>query len=153
MTGLHALLLAGMLLAAAPPAVPPADLEAQAKAIENKLMAPCCMSNTVAVHESGIAHQMRREIRESLAAGRSEREILDGYVEQYGEQILALPRASGFNLTAYLLPMGLLFAGAGALALALRRWRATPAAAAAPLPAPPDAAGAARLREELRRLG
>jgi cytochrome c-type biogenesis protein CcmH len=143
--------LLAVLLAVAP-ALPP-DLEARAKAIEGRLMAPCCMANTVALHESAAAEQMRREIRGSLAAGRSEREILDGYVAIHGEQILAMPYARGFNLAAYLLPLGILVAGLVLLAAAMRRWRAgvsPPGAQGAP---PVDEASAARLREELRRLG
>ena len=50
-------------------------------------------------------------------------QVLDHYVAQYGERILASPRARGFNLLAYILPW-FVFAAAGTLlVLLLRRWR------------------------------
>jgi cytochrome c-type biogenesis protein CcmH len=130
-----------------------ADLEAEAKLIEEKLMAPCCMTNTVAVHESGVSYQMRRQIREMLAAGRGEAEILDFYVDEYGPQILAMPEARGFSLTAYLFPfVFLVLAGVG-LAIALRRWRSS-AREIEPAAEPPAPSGpyAERLKRELDRF-
>jgi cytochrome c-type biogenesis protein CcmH len=130
-----------------------ADLEAEAKRIEEKLMAPCCMTNTVAVHESGVSYEMRRQIREMLAAGRSEAEILDFYVEEHGPQILAIPEARGFSLTAYLFPVVFLVLAGVGLAIALRRWRASDRegepAAGTPAPSGPYAE---RLKRELDRL-
>jgi len=111
------------LLFLASPATAATDLESRARDIDNKLMAPCCGANTVREHDSGPAMQMRAEIRQMLAAGKSEREILDHFVTQHGEKILAMPDAHGFNLLAYLLPVGFLVFGAGFLFLALRRWQ------------------------------
>ena len=111
------------LLFLASPAAAATDLESRARDIDNKLMAPCCGANTVREHDSGPAMKMRAEIRQMLADGKSEREILDHFVTQHGEKILAMPDAHGFNLLAYLLPVGFLFFGGGFLFLALRRWR------------------------------
>jgi len=100
-----------------------ADVEQMAKEIEGKLMSPCCMSGTVADHGSAIAYQMKDEIRAMLLDGQTEREILDYYVAQHGPQILSMPRAQGFNLTAYLLPVFLFLLGVVSVVLALRRWQ------------------------------
>jgi len=129
------------------------DLEATAKKIEGKLMSPCCMMNTVDVHESGASYTIRREIREMLAAGKSEAEILDHYVAQHGPQILSMPEAKGFSLTPYLFPFVFLILAGAALAFALRKWRASeregaPAAA----PVAPTGPYAERLKRELERL-
>jgi len=125
------LLALSLFLSAATPAAAQADLEARARDIDNKLMAPCCGANTVREHDSGPAMQMRAEIRQLLADGKTEREILDHFVAIHGEKILALPDAQGFNLLAYLLPVGFLFFGAAFLVIAMRRWRSQPAAASA----------------------
>lgn len=75
-------------------------LEEKARAIEGKLMAPCCWSQPVAQHYSQAAGEIRRGVREMLAAGKSEQKILEYYVANHGERILASPRARGFNLLA-----------------------------------------------------
>ncbi len=145
------LVLPALLLSLVP--VGATDLETEAKNIESMLMSPCCMTNTVAVHESGMSHQMRAEIREMLAAGRTEREIIDHYVGVHGPQILAMPAAEGFSLTPYLFPFLALLLACVALGLAMRRWRkadrvSTPSVTP-PLPSGPYAD---RLQRELDRL-
>lgn len=109
-----------LLLVTAAAGVLAEDHEAEAREIEGLLMAPCCGANTLAMHESGPAHEMKGEIREMLAAGKSRNEILDHYVAQYGNTILAMPPAKGFNLLVYVLPALALILGP---VLAWRRLR------------------------------
>jgi len=92
-----------------------------------------------------------------LAGGSTEQEIIDCYVGKYGERILAAPRASGFNLLAYVMPVLALGIGLVGVVIVLRRWRR-------PLPVQPAGAGPstlssdearrfrARLEEELARF-
>jgi cytochrome c-type biogenesis protein CcmH len=122
-TGLLLLTLAvlgGPLSAAAPPAVyKTADyLEAS-----KKILCDCgCHPQSVYDCACGRAAQMRDDIAELVAAGQSGEAIIASYVEEFGEQILVTPKATGFNLVAWLGPaLGLLGAGAG-LVLVLRRW-------------------------------
>ena len=141
-----------VLLFLASPAAAETDLESRARDIDNKLMAPCCGANTVREHDSGPAMRMRAEIRQLLAEGKTEKEILDHFVAQHGEKILAMPEAQGFNLLAYLLPIGFLVFGSLFLVLALRRWRKHPTAStvATAGPAPDlDPAYLERLRHEV----
>ena len=135
-------------------AVAATDVEPLARRVEGKLMAPCCMAGPVADHNSSISFQMRDEIRSMLRQGQSEQEILDFYVAQYGPQILALPEARGFNLTAYLLPALMILVAGGGLALALKKWRASaePSTIGRPVTAPPtvEPEYLERLQRELR---
>jgi len=48
--------------------------------LEHAVLAPCCYTEPVAIHRSEIAVKMRLEIAKSVAAGRSDREIIDTYV-------------------------------------------------------------------------
>jgi cytochrome c-type biogenesis protein CcmH len=148
-----ALLTAGWLLPGA--AWPEDDPETRAKALERKLIAPCCMRGTVQEHDSPASFQIRAEIRRLLAAGASDQDVLDAYVERYGPQILSMPPASGFNLVAYLGPSLAMLALGAILLVMLRRWRTTAAPAGQrPAPrAPIDPEMAERLRRELERLG
>ncbi len=79
--------------------------------IASQLMAPCCWSGTADAHTSQIAYDMRTQIRTALAQGKSKEEILQAYVEMYGERILAKPSKTGFNLLAWLLPFVALVVG------------------------------------------
>lgn len=72
--------------------------------VARQLMAPCCWSETADVHNSSAAQEVKAQIREALQGGFSEKQILDGMVAAYGERILAKPKATGFNLLAWILP-------------------------------------------------
>lgn len=91
--------------------------------IEGNLIAPCCWTQTVALHESQKAEEIKMQVRLLLAQGKEESEIMDIFVGQYGEQILAAPRASGFNWLAYLLPFAAIIVGLGGIAVLAGRWR------------------------------
>jgi cytochrome c-type biogenesis protein CcmH len=78
------------------------------KDIEKSLMAPCCWSGTVYDHGHP---EMEQQIEEFVREGRTKQEIIDYYVGLYGERILAVPVAQGFNLMAWVAPV--LIAGIG----------------------------------------
>jgi len=98
-------------------------LEEQARRIESELIAPCCWTQPVSQHYSEASTQIRAEVRQMLAAGRTEPEVLNAYVARYGERILASPPARGFNRLAYILPWAFLVFGSIALLLILRAWK------------------------------
>lgn len=108
-------------------------IEEKARKIDGELMAPCCWSQPVSQHYSQAADEIRSGVRQMLAAGKSEQEILDYYVSIHGERILASPRARGFNLLAWVMPVVLSLAGVSLLILILRNWvRKKPAPADVP---------------------
>ena len=77
-------------------------------------------------------------MRHLLAEGLDMSQLKKAMVAQYGQQVLARPPASGFNLTVYVLPPALFLAGLALLAFTLPKWRersrrATRLAGAAPL--------------------
>jgi cytochrome c-type biogenesis protein CcmH len=85
--------------------------DALQKQLEIEIMAPCCYGGPVADHDSEAAKQVKTQIAGLLAEGKTKEEILDMYVAIYGEQILARPRARGFNLLAYIMPPVILLVG------------------------------------------
>ncbi len=136
------------------PGILAADLETEARRIEDKLMAPCCYGSTLAEHYSGPADEMRAEIRALLAAGRSEREILDHFLARHGDRILAAPAARGFNLVVYGVPVLLLAVVALFLArIGRRQHRAAARAPDAPPAATIDPADRRRIERELEKFG
>jgi cytochrome c-type biogenesis protein CcmH len=135
--------------------IPDPAIELHAKAIEAKIIAPCCWTQPVSQHYSEAASQIRQQVREMLSAGKSEEQILDFYVSRYGERILASPRARGFNALVYVLPWASLAAGMAVVGLVLRKWlvrRAYPGSAAIPTASAPSADYEARVEKELREF-
>ncbi|MFH1853024.1 MAG: cytochrome c-type biogenesis protein CcmH [Candidatus Neomarinimicrobiota bacterium] len=91
--------------------------EALITELEQSLIAPCCWSGTVYDHGHS---QLEREIRQMVEDGRTKKEIMDHYVKQYGERILASPVASGFNLMAWITPILIALIGIALFANYLR---------------------------------
>ena len=78
---------------------------------------------------SNCSHQecMSREamtalIEQKLAQGQSEEEIIQFFVAQYGEQVLASPPKRGFNLVAWVVPFAAILGGGGVVYIALKKW-------------------------------
>ncbi len=61
-------------------------------------------------------------IEQKLAQGQSEEQIIQSFVDQYGEQVLASPPKRGFNLTAWILPFAAILGGGGIIYMALKKW-------------------------------
>jgi cytochrome c-type biogenesis protein CcmH len=90
------------------------------RALLQRLFSPCCYRETLDVHESPVADELRLEIHGRLARGEPSDAIVADMVARYGDDVLTRPPRA---MTA----LGL-FAGAGGLvallvAFALRRGR------------------------------
>ena len=130
----------------------PQALERQAKLIETMLIAPCCWSQQVSVHSSPAADEIRKHVRVLLAEGKTQQQILDGYVSEHGDRILAEPPARGFSATLYVAPWIVLAGSSGLVVVVIRRLRPQGAAATGPPLAPVNDDEAERIDDELRNL-
>ncbi|MEP3706999.1 cytochrome c-type biogenesis protein CcmH [Tateyamaria sp.] len=72
-------------------------LEARARGLDHALRCVVCQSESVASSNAQWAIDTRRVIREQVAAGQSDVQIVDFFVERYGEFVLMNPRPSGSN--------------------------------------------------------
>jgi cytochrome c-type biogenesis protein CcmH len=120
-----ALTLAAMVLlpplgAIASPAA--ADSRPSLPAIERQVMCVTCKI-PLDVAESPQADRERAYIQSLIDQGQTEAQIKRALVGQYGPSVLALPSAHGFDLAAYLVPLGAVLALIAALAVLLPRWR------------------------------
>ena len=79
--------------------------EAEAQAIDRQIMCPVCPAESIDQAQVPIARQMRQMVRDQLAQGASQKEILEFFAQRYGADILASPPKSGFNLLAWVLPV------------------------------------------------
>lgn len=103
-------------------------LEARTSAVAAQLRCPVCQGLSIQDSPSELALQMRDVVRDQLRAGKSVDEVKAYFVSKYGEWILLEPRASGFNLLVYLVPVALVLGGAAVVVTLVRRWTRPPVA-------------------------
>jgi len=96
--------------------------QARIEHLEHAVLAPCCYTESVAVHQSEIALKMRLEIAKWVEMGKSDREILDTYVGLYGSKVLVDPRTIPAWWTPWV-PWIALAMGTVLLTWFLKRWR------------------------------
>ena len=133
-------------LAAAPAGAGPGPAQ-----LESELVCPVC-GTTLDQSDAPVAQRMKQYVRRRLAAGATEAQIKSELVDQFGPGVLAEPPKSGFDLLAWLVPLGVLVGGAlgvGAIAWGWSR-RRTDGGPSAEAPLDPELER--RLDAELRRF-
>ncbi|PQO23783.1 cytochrome C biogenesis protein CcdA [Rhodobacteraceae bacterium WD3A24] len=127
------LVLAGiaMVIPGPAPAVEPDEvldnpaLEARAREISSQLRCVVCRSESIDESNADIARDMRLLVRERLLEGDSNQEVLDHFVERYGEYVLLQPTTEGANILLWIAgPTMLVIAFGGAVLYLRRRQRA-----------------------------
>ncbi|MDX6634605.1 MAG: cytochrome c-type biosis protein CcmH [Solirubrobacterales bacterium] len=117
----RALALAALALALLAPAAV-AEQRASLTEIEKQVMCPVC-GTLLQLAESPQAQRERVFIDRLIAEGRSEEQVKDALVAEYGDEVLALPPDSGFSLSAYVVPIVAFLIAVVALAVGVLRWR------------------------------
>jgi cytochrome c-type biogenesis protein CcmH/NrfF len=115
-------ILALALLALAPPAIASPARQTTAHDIEDEVMCPIC-GTLLELADSPQAKREKVYVAKLVDAGKTKAEIKDALVAQYGPSVLALPEGSGFNLSAYLVPIVATVVAAIILAFSVSRWR------------------------------
>lgn len=108
--------------------------------ITDRLNCPLCQGRSLTECEIPVCVQMKSLIQQKLAQGASDNEIIQYFVNQYGQQVLNEPTAAGFNLLVWVLPALGMIAGLITVILVLRNLaRRRPAeVTAAPRPLPEE---------------
>ena len=121
--------------------------------IEKQVMCPVC-GTLLQLAESPQALREKAFISRLIEEGRTEAQIKDALVAEYGNEVLALPPHSGFSLSAYVVPIVALLIAAAALAAGVWRWRRAgggPKDGGTPRAAGPSGEDADRLDADLAR--
>ncbi len=91
--------------------------------VENDVMCPVCGTPLGLATEAPQAQREREFIRRQVDDCRSKDEIKAALVDEFGENVLALPGSDGFALAAYLVPGLAVLLGGGAVAATAIGWR------------------------------
>jgi cytochrome c-type biogenesis protein CcmH len=129
-------------------------LEARVQELGKQLRCAVCQGLSIADSPASMARAQLDKVREMVAAGSSDEEIRDYFVERYGEWVLLQPRAAGLNWLVWLGPGALVVFGFAVILRQIRRSGREP-----PRPKPPQPVDAtpdadeylAKVRAELNR--
>ncbi|MGA0546794.1 cytochrome c-type biogenesis protein [Brevundimonas sp. VNH65] len=122
-----ALLLSTSAMAQEPAAAPETPLtdaaqEARARALFQEVRCVVCQHESIADSPAGIAADMRRLVREEIAAGKTDAAVRQDLVRRWGDYILFRPPFRWSTLVLWLGPFALILGGAVLL------WRRRPGA-------------------------
>jgi cytochrome c-type biogenesis protein CcmH len=113
------------LLGLAVPTVASAEgLRTTLNEIESEVMCPVC-GTLLELAESPQATREKAFVEKLVKQGQNKDEIKEALVDQYGDAVLALPKGSGFSLSAYVVPIVAFVVAVILLAFAVWKWRRT----------------------------
>lgn len=100
-------------------------LEKRMIGLAEKLRCLVCQNESLASSHSELAEDLRREVREQMAKGMNDDEIIDYLVARYGDFVLYDPRIKGSTLLLWFGPFVLLGGGGVMLVYQLRKRKHT----------------------------
>ncbi|MEY4254974.1 MAG: hypothetical protein RLZZ141_201 [Pseudomonadota bacterium] len=113
--GLTGLILAVVLTmgAAADPAerLPDPAMEARAKALFPQIRCMVCQNESIDDSQADLAVDLRKIVREEVAAGRTDAEVRSYLVQRYGEYVMLKPAFSLTNAALWVTPFAIVFLG------------------------------------------
>lgn len=126
----------------------------EVNAIAKQLYCPVCPNTPLDVCETQACKDWRAQIRDQLAAGWSEERIIQYFVTQYGERVLAEPQRSGFSSLVWVLPVIAVVLGLVVVGQILRSWQSGQDLAVETAIAPPKVSPEIlrRIEQELQEM-
>ena len=107
-----------------------ANEEQRIRQLEEKLRCLVCQNQTLADSSAELAGDLRKQVREQIAAGRSDDEVIAFLVQRYGDFVLYEPPFKATTVLLWIGPFVLLLVAAAILIAVLRRRRSAPEAPA-----------------------
>ena len=101
----------------------PSSLDSRTMALAGELRCLVCQNQSLADSHAPLALDLRQQIHQQLAQGRSEQQVVDFMVQRYGDFVLYEPPLNASTALLWFGPLLLLAAGVAALR---RFWRSKP---------------------------
>jgi cytochrome c-type biogenesis protein CcmH len=102
--------------------MPDPAMEARARDLSRELRCMVCQNQSIDDSEAPLARDLRLLVRERIAAGDSDAQVLDFLVARYGEFVLLKPRFELNTMVLWMLPpLGLMIGGLALCIYARRR--------------------------------
>jgi len=96
-------------------------LQERYDAITRELRCLVCRSETIADSNADLAADLRRQVREMIAAGKTDQQIRDYMTQRYGDFVLYRPRFNATNFLLWSAPALLLVIGGLAAVRVIRK--------------------------------
>lgn len=119
---LYKVIFLGLIVFTICPSICHADVVSQnVQEMSDRIMSPFCPGRTLSACPSSEARNLRDEIGEQFAQGKTKEEIEQSLVASYGREVLGYPETSGVGLLGWGLPLVIVLLGLGAVFLMLKR--------------------------------
>jgi cytochrome c-type biogenesis protein CcmH len=102
-------------------AITGAELDRRTHEVGSLVRCPVCQGMSVADSPSEMAVNMKGQVRELLARGYTEEQILEYFERSYGQFVLLRPKFEGVTAAVWIIPVLALLAGVGITLFSLRR--------------------------------
>lgn len=99
--------------------------------VAKNLYCPVCPNTPLDVCQTQACKDWRGQIRDQLSSGWTDQQVMDYFVKQYGERVLAEPERGGFTSLIWMLPVLVVLIGLVLVWLILKSWRSSQKVAAA----------------------
>ena len=103
-----------------------ADDAQRIRQLEEKLRCLVCQNQTLADSSAELAGDLRKQVREQVAAGKSDDEVIEFLVQRYGDFVRYDPPFKASTALLWIGPFVLLLGAGAALVMVLRRRRNAP---------------------------
>ena len=127
-------------------------LDTRTEEVAGLLRCPVCQGLSVADSPATMAVNMKAQVKELLAQGYDQEQILAYFENSYGEFVRLEPPLRGVNWLVWLGPLLALAGGAAVVAWTLRTRRQSASAEPSPLPGPDTLPDDPELARHVRRI-
>ncbi len=97
------------------------ELEHRVTHVAEQLRCLVCQNQTIADSQAQLALDLKKQVAQQLAEGRSEQDVIDFMVQRYGDFVLYRPPLKAATWLLWFGPFLFLASGVGVLLLTLRR--------------------------------